>query len=151
MNRRSLLTFLPVALAAMAMTGVLVACAVPPANLDLSLKHASAEGRFVAEMQPPAQGPAVGQMHAWTLKLTTPDGQPVEHAQVAIDGGMPQHGHGLPTQPRVTRELAPGSYLVEGMKFSMTGWWDLRLDIATATARDRAVFNVVMADAGLKR
>jgi len=151
MRRRSLLTVSLFAATAVAMAGVLVACGTPPADLDLSLRHASAEGRFVAEMLPPAQGPAVGQMHAWTLKLTTPDGAPVSHAQVAIKGGMPQHGHGLPTQPRVTGEPAPGTYVIEGMKFSMTGWWDLHLDIATTTAKDRAVFNVVMADAGLKR
>src|SRR4249920_3274177 len=32
------------------------------------------------------------------------------------DGGMPQHGHGLPTRPVVSRELADGTYLMEGMK-----------------------------------
>lgn len=148
---RSLLAFSLYTATALAMASVLVACGTPPSDLDTSLRHASAQGRFVVEMQPPAQGPAVGQMHAWTVKLATPDGTPVQHAQIAIKGGMPQHGHGLPTQPRVTREAAPGTYVIEGMKFSMTGWWDLHLDISAAAAQDKAVFNVVMADAGLKR
>jgi len=151
MNRRPLLAFSLYAATAVTMASVLVACGTPPTDLDLSLRHASAQGRFVVEMQPPAQGPAVGQMHAWTVKLAMPDGTPVQHAQIAIQGGMPQHGHGLPTQPRVTRESAPGTYIIEGMKFSMTGWWDLHLDISSDAAKDRAVFNVVMADAGLKR
>ncbi len=126
-------------------------CGTPPANLDYSLKHPSAESRFIVEMEPPAQGPAIGQMHSWTVKITGPDGAPIPHARIAVDGGMPQHGHGLPTRPRVTKELAPGTYLVEGMKFSMTGWWDLRLDIDAAGVHDKVVFNVVMADGGLKR
>ena len=151
MNHRPLLAFSVYAAATFAMASVLVACGTPPTDLDLSLRHPSAQGRFVVEMQPPAQGPAVGQMHAWTVKLAMPDGTPVQHAQIAIKGGMPQHGHGLPTQPRVTRESAPGTYVVEGMKFSMTGWWDLHLDISSDAAKDRAVFNVVMAEAGLSR
>src|SRR6185436_3228104 len=93
---------------AIALAASLVACATPPADLDLSLKHASAQGRFVVEMEPPASGPSVGRIHAWTLKLATPDGAPVSQAHIGVDGGMPQHGHGLPTQPRVTREIAPG-------------------------------------------
>ena len=44
-------------------------------------------------------------------------------AAITVDGGMPQHGHGFPTRPRVTRDLDDGTYLLEGMKFSMTGWW----------------------------
>ena len=99
----------------------ITACSTPPKDLDLSLKHPSAQGRFVVEMQPPERSLAINQMHAWTVKVATPDGAPATQARIGVDGGMPQHGHGLPTKPRVTRELAPGAYLVEGMKFSMTG------------------------------
>ena len=88
--------------------------------------------------------PAINQMHAWKVKLATPDGAAVRGATFQVDGGMPQHGHGLPTQPRVTRELEPGTYLLEGMKFSMTGWWELRLAIAAAPGPDRVTFNTVV-------
>ena len=125
------------------------ACAAPK-DLDLSLRHASAEGRFVVEMQPPAAAPAINQMHAWQVKLATPDGAPVSKATIAFDGGMPQHGHGFPTKPRVTRELQPGVYALEGMKFSMTGWWDMRLAIQAGDVADTAVFNVIVENGGLK-
>ena len=36
---------------------------------------------------------------------------------------MPEHGHGFPTVPEVTEYLGDGKYLVEGLKFSMPGWW----------------------------
>ncbi|MBS0403079.1 MAG: FixH family protein, partial [Proteobacteria bacterium] len=72
------------------------------------------------------------------------DGTPVRGATFRVDGGMPQHGHGLPTQPRVTRELAPGTYALDGMKFSMTGWWELKLAIDGPQGADRVTFNTVV-------
>jgi hypothetical protein len=138
-------------LAALAGTLLLAACATPPATLDLTLQHPSEHGRFVVRMEPPATGPAIRQMHAWRVHLTTAAGAPVSQASIDFEGGMPQHGHGFPTRPRVTRELSPGVYALEGMKFSMTGWWDMRLAIRSGEASDTAVFNVVVDDAGLRR
>ena len=53
-------------------------------------------------------------------------------AAITVDGDMPQHGHGLPTRPQVTKHLGNGDYLVEGMKFQMGGWWvvDFTIDAA---------------------
>lgn len=137
---------------AVALVGALgiTACATP-SNLDLTLQHPSRQGKFLVRMEPPATGPAVNQMHAWQVRLTAPDGTAVSQAKVTFDGGMPQHGHGFPTKPRVTGEVSPGVYALEGMKFSMTGWWDMRLAIQAGDVSDTAVFNVVLTDAGLKR
>jgi hypothetical protein len=107
----------------------LVGCSAPPKNLDVSLDKQSVAGVYRVALVPPAQAPAINQMHSWKVKLATPDGTPVHGARFAVDGGMPQHGHGLPTQPRVTRELGDGTYQLDGMKFSMTGWWEVKLDI----------------------
>jgi hypothetical protein len=95
---------------------------------------------------PPAQAPAINQMHSWKVKLETPDGAPVQGARFAVGGGMPQHGHGLPTQPRVTRELEGGTYLLDGMKFSMTGWWEIKLDIQGPQGADKVTFNTVVSN-----
>lgn len=140
-----------VAIATLASTLLLAACGTPPTDLDLSLQHPSRQGRFVVRMDPPATGAAINQMHAWQVWLNAPDGSPVSQALIRFDGGMPQHGHGFPTQPRVTRELSPGVYALEGMKFSMTGWWDMRLDIRSGDAHDSAVFNVIVDHAGIRR
>ncbi len=133
------------------LAATLIACGTPPPDLDVRLKRMSERYRFMVEMEAPATGPSIGKIHSWTLRLATPDGSPVSHAHIAITGGMPQHGHGLPTQPRVTAEPLPGTYVIDGMKFSMTGWWNLGLDIDAAGVQDRAVFNVVLDDAGLRR
>jgi hypothetical protein len=121
------------------------ACATPPTDLDLSLTRATAEKKFVVALQPPATPAAINQIHSWQIKLTTPAGRPVSHARIAVDGGMPQHGHGLPTRPLVTRELADGTYLLEGMKFSMTGWWEIKLAIHGTEGSDKVTFNTVVA------
>lgn len=129
----------------------LAACATQPSDLDLSLRHPTAQGRYVVQMEPPVAAPAINQIHAWQIKLSAPDGTPVRHARIAVDGGMPQHGHGLPTRPQVTREVADGTYLMEGMKFSMTGWWEIKLAIQAADGADTVVFNTVVDSSGIKR
>ncbi|MES2948225.1 MAG: FixH family protein [Pseudomonadota bacterium] len=126
-------------------------CSTAPADLDLSLTRSSVDKRFVVALQPPATPAAINQIHSWKIKLTSPAGQPVAHARIAVDGGMPQHGHGLPTQPQVTQELGDGLYLLEGMKFSMTGWWEIKLAIQTPEASDKVTFNTVVATPGAAR
>ena len=147
MSARNLIPF--AALAAV-LTMAITACAAPPNDLDLSLQHASTQGRYVVQMEPPATAPAINQIHIWQIKVSSPSGAPVSNATIAVDGGMPQHGHGLPTKPQITREVAQGTYLMEGMKFSMTGWWQIKLAIQASEGADTAVFNTVV-DPSAKR
>ena len=134
------------AVAAVAAFGTLglAGCMTPPKDLDLSLDKASAAGTYRVALLPPAQAPAINQLHSWKVKLATPDGKPVQGASFVVDGGMPQHGHGLPTQPRVTRELGDGTYQLDGMKFSMTGWWEVKLAIRGPQGGDQVTFNTVV-------
>lgn len=136
---------------AIALLAGITACATPPADLDLTQQHASAQGRFVVRIEPPVAGAAINQMHAWQVHLATPQGRPVSQAAIGFEGGMPQHGHGFPTRPRITREISPGVYALEGMKFSMTGWWDMRFAINAGEVADQAVFNVVVDERGIRR
>ncbi|WP_410964316.1 FixH family protein, partial [Salmonella sp. SAL4447] len=85
-----------------------------------------------------------GEMHSWVISLKSPQGAPVEDATFAIDGGMPQHHHGLPTSPAVTSHLGEGKYRLEGVKFHTSGWWELRLAIDSAAGGDQATFNIVL-------
>jgi hypothetical protein len=55
---------------------------------------------------------------------------------------MPQHGHGLPTRPRVTRNLGDGAYEIEGVRFNMGGWWEFKLAIAGPRGTDTVTFNL---------
>ena len=135
-----------ISLAALAALATTAGCMSPPRDLDLALTRPSVDGKYVVTLQPPARPAAINQLHAWQVKLASPAGVPVARARIEVDGGMPQHGHGLPTSPRVTRELPDGGYLVEGMKFSMTGWWEIKLAIDGPAGADRVTFNTVVAE-----
>lgn len=119
-------------------------CMTPPSDLDLAREKASEAGLYRVAVMAPAPMPAVNQLHAWKVRLSGTDGRPVKGAQFTVSGGMPQHGHGFPTKPRITRELEDGTYLLEGMKFSMTGWWDLKLGIQGDRGADQVTFNIVV-------
>jgi hypothetical protein len=122
-----------------------------PKNLDLALTLPTVDKKYVVTLQPPAQPAVINQLHTWKVKVASPAGAPVTGARIKIDGGMPQHGHGLPTRPQVTRELPDGGYLIEGMKFSMTGWWEIKLAIDGPAGADRVTFNTVVAQPGTAR
>jgi hypothetical protein len=114
----------------------------PPADLDYSRTRASEAGRYRATIRPQGDSIPQGRLQKWTLHLETAAGAPVDSAMVTIDGGMPQHGHGLPTRPQVTRVLGNGDHLVEGMKFNMGGWWVVKFHVDAAAGRDSVVFNL---------
>ena len=81
----------------------------------------------------------LNKIHAWTITVTDAQGKPVTDAEISIDGGMPAHGHGLPTQPEVTKNLGDGSYLVEGVKFSMPGEWVMTFTVKSGGKEDTVV------------
>ena len=113
-----------------------------PKDLDYSRTRTSEGGRYRATIHPQGDSIPQGRLHRWTVHLETASGAPVDSATMAVDGGMPQHGHGLPTKPRVTRELGNGDHLVEGMKFNMGGWWVVKFRVNATAGSDSLVFNL---------
>jgi hypothetical protein len=114
----------------------------PAPSPDIQSVKASAHGLYRASVRPDVTPIPVRRLQRWTLHLDTMDGRPVDSATISMDGGMPQHGHGLPTKPRVTRALGNGDHLIEGVKFNMGGWWVVRFAIATAAGADTVTFNL---------
>ena len=123
----------------------LAACMSPPSGLNLSLERPTTHDKYHVAIKSLADPIAINKMHAWEIRLRSPSGEAVSGARIGVDGGMPQHGHGFPTQPRVTRELGDGRYLLEGMKFSMPGWWEIKLKVESASGTDDITFNTVIA------
>ena len=132
---------LATAAAAFLFTGCMM-FAKPPKDLDYSRTRTSEGGRYRATIHPQGDSIPQGRLHRWTLHLETATGAPVDSATMVVDGGMPQHGHGLPTKPRVTRELGNGDHLVEGMKFNMGGWWVVKFRVNATAGSDSVVFNL---------
>lgn len=131
---------------ALLLTGFLVVRTLftPPDDLDLSTSLPTEAGRYLVDLTPNDGAPTIGPFGRWTILVRSAAGDPIEGADVLIEGGMPQHGHGLPTAPRVTRQLGQGGYLVEVVKFSMTGWWTFTVRVDGSLGRDEATFNVLL-------
>lgn len=71
----------------------------------------------------------INRIHSWQLRLTDAVGSPVANAKIEVVGGMPEHDHGLPTQPQITAKTETGIYLLEGMRFHMPGKWQLDIKL----------------------
>src|SRR4051812_16470783 len=115
-----------------------------PADLDLATTRLSSQGVYRVTYAPRRAPIAINQLHSWTIHIATADGRPVTDAAITVDGDMSQHGHGLPTQPLVTKHLGNGDYLVEGMKFQMGGWWVVDFTIDAAGQHDTVRFNMIL-------
>lgn len=89
------------------------------------------DAEFRVTYSTPAGPPAINRIHSWVLHVESADGEAVENAEIAVTGGMPEHDHGLPTRPRVTKELGGGDYLLEGLRFHMGGYWEIEVTIVS--------------------
>ena len=84
------------------------------------------------------------QMLTVPVRVVDAQGRPVDDATITVDGGMPEHSHGLPTRPIVRRSLGDGVYEIEGLRFNMRGWWQLRLAIKSPAGSDRVTFDLAL-------
>ena len=103
----------------------------------LAMETVSAAGQYTVKIEV-TEPPAINVMQTWIVVLLDAQGAPVEHAAFSVTGGMPAHGHGLPTAPEVTEELGGGRYRLDGVKFSMMGHWVVDLDITSPIGHDTA-------------
>jgi hypothetical protein len=148
MIRRTVLTLATVAVAismtacSHAMMMIHGTGAKRPAASEFGLgPRPSAGGRYVATLEP-AKPLRPRQMQTVRITVRDAEGRAIDEAQISIDGGMPQHGHGLPTRPRVTGNLGDGMYEIEGVRFNMGGWWEFKLAIAGSRGADTVTFNL---------
>lgn len=102
----------------------------------------SRDGLYRIGISPESGTARVGPVHAWIVRVVSAGGAPVPLVRLAFDGGMPQHGHGLPTRPRVARSLGGGRFRVEGVRFHMSGDWQIRIEVAGPDGGDVATFEV---------
>lgn len=91
----------------------------------------SLAGDLLVTYTTPGGDPEINRMHSWILHIENEFGKALEGASIAVDGGMPEHNHGLPTKPRVTAELGGGDYRLDGVRFHMRGYWEIVVTITT--------------------
>lgn len=115
-----------------------------PPGYDTEVDKATEGGLFQVSVGPQQEPAPFNEIHTWLIRVKTPDGEPVTGADLKIYGGMPLHNHAFPTEPAITGEVAPGTYALEGVKFSMSGWWAIAMGITAGDDTDIVSFNLVV-------
>lgn len=102
----------------------------------------SSRGLYRIAVNPSLDPIPINRIHRWMLEVETAAGAPAQGAKISVTGGMPEHDHGLPTAPRVTREPSEGRYQLEGVRFHMNGYWEMTITISGPAGRDTVVIPV---------
>ena len=118
------------------------AATVAPIPADPASLQPSEGGLYLAGLRSQDGEVPIGRMHSWVFHVETVEGTFFQPVRLAVSGGMPQHGHGFVTEPRVTRVLGNGDFLVEGVKFHMAGDWTFRFEVVGPAGPDVAIFHV---------
>ena len=84
---------------------------------------------------------SINQIHSWHVRVLDRNDEILELGELNIFGGMPEHDHGLPTQPEVTTRLDNGDYLLEGVRFHMQGHWQLQVELQLNGVEDTAIID----------
>jgi hypothetical protein len=113
-----------------------------PDSLDMAGTRLTDQGVFMVTYTSSIDPVPVNNIHTWTIHVESAAGEPIEQAEITVEGGMPQHGHGLPTKPQVTQDLGDGDYQVEGLRFNMPGWWEVSFHITAGGQSDSVTFNL---------
>jgi hypothetical protein len=93
-------------------------------------------GHFIVSYKSELQPLTINKIHNWILHVEDGAGNSIANASITVEGGMPEHNHGLPTAPAVTAMLEDGDYRVEGIRFHMRGYWEIRVSIGVDDKRD---------------
>ncbi|MEX0964769.1 MAG: FixH family protein [Pseudohongiellaceae bacterium] len=86
----------------------------------------------------------INQIHSWHIRVRDGDKEVPMLEQLSVFGGMPEHDHGLPTQPEVTTRLDDGDYLLEGVRFHMQGLWRLQIELQLEGVDDTAIIEFIL-------
>ena len=108
-------------------------------SLDLRPSH---HGRYRAEVVETTPI-AVGATQRWTVRLARRSHRRLNHAIVEAHAWMPETGAVSPTRPTV-RHLGRGRYVLDGLRFTRAGWWNVALVVRGDAGTDSLAFNVVL-------
>lgn len=113
-------------------------------DLDRATIVKSEKGLFTVGYESGTTPIPLNRIHHWTLSVKDKEGTPVTGAAVKVVGDMPEHGHGLPTEPELTEEIEGGRYVIDGIRFSMPGWWVITFHVTAGELMDNASFNLLL-------
>lgn len=143
-SRWLVLVLVAIALAAAVILWTARGASGPAAQSTPPSRFSSEFGLFSVSYRADDGAIPLNELHTWTIHVEDADGQPVTGARISVDGRMPAHGHGLPTQPAVTADLGGGDYRVEGLRFQMVGEWVLDFTIQAGGQTDTAAVSFTL-------
>lgn len=97
-------------------------------------------GSFEVQFTPEPDPIPMNELFSLSVQVKPLAGEAIAREQaltLSADAGMPAHGHGMNTRPKVT-PLGGGLYRVDGMLFHMPGHWQLYFDVGTGPVIERA-------------
>jgi hypothetical protein len=111
----------------------------------LPLEAATEHGRYRIRARPASPPIVLHRMHDWIVGVEGLQGPPQPPVTLRLDGGMPAHGHGFVTRPRVTENLGQGEFRIEGVKFHMPGAWVLQVTVTDRRGSDQVTLPLTLA------
>jgi len=124
-----------------ALSLVLTVCSANAADVRLPDLSGVTDQGFKIEIYSELSPLSINTIHSWHIRVLDRDGEIIELEELNVFGGMPEHDHGLPTQPQVTKRLDNGDYLLEGVRFHMQGPWELQIEFQYAGVDDTAIID----------
>lgn len=114
-------------------------------------------GQYFVSLEMTPAPPGMGELFRVSATLKDKDRVPIEDAQVVLAARMPQHNHGMETDPIADPGLCPsapadpgapavrcthasGVYSYDGFKFHMGGEWTITVDVAGPRGPDSTSF-----------
>ncbi len=95
----------------------------------------SKAGKYTATLR--FSVPKLGELFSTNLRVTLASGAALpDGATVTVDATMPEHRHGMMTQPATT-VAGPGLWRTDGMKLHMQGRWVFAVDVSSTAGDDR--------------
>jgi len=105
--------------------------------------------KYQVELSLTPEPPVMGELFRVDAHVTHPDGTPLDAGKVKLNALMPQHGHGMATEPQMdpgqcTEEKKcthpDGKYWAEGFKFHMGGAWTITVEVEGPLGPDSTSF-----------
>jgi hypothetical protein len=107
-----------------------------PAAADDSAFQSTVAGHYEVRFDSQPKPIVINQIQSWVMSVRARDGLCVKGAEITVVGGMPEHNHGLPTAPLVRPGANDCEYLVEGLRFHMSGRWEMNFTIKAGAKTD---------------
>lgn len=121
----------------------LVSTVIGLANSMLPTRVLSASGQYSIKLVPEEKPIHIGKLHRWVVTITErQSNQKVRPDTLEVSGGMPAHGHGLPSNPVVTEYNPETGWYIDGVKFNMAGLWEMTVRFKTENKWDSATIKI---------